>query len=136
MSKLILKSPYFKPDGASPAYAKYIATREGVEKLQPVHGGQPVTKSQHSLIAKILHDFPDAKELFEYADFVEVPTAGSASRFITMALESNWLTTNKSEIYAKYIATRPGAEKHGAHGLFGDKEQRTIWASILKREQF
>lgn len=43
---------------------KYIATREGVEKLT---GNGPVTKGQQELIQKLLHDFPDAVELFEYS---------------------------------------------------------------------
>lgn len=44
---------------------KYIATREGVEKLA---GNGSVTKGQRELIQKLLHDFPDAEELFEYED--------------------------------------------------------------------
>lgn len=136
MSKLILKSPYFKSGSAAPSYAKYIATRDGVEKIQHTNSDQPTTKSQESLIAEILHDYPDAKELFEYADFVNAPTVGSASSFITMALESNWLAASKSEIYAKYIATRPGTEKHGAHGLFGDKEYVDLNAVITGLENY
>ena len=42
---------------------RYIATREGVEKLA---GNSAVTKGQRELIQKLLHDFPDAVELFEY----------------------------------------------------------------------
>ena len=36
---------------------RYIATREGVEKLA---GNSAVTKGQRELIQKLLHDFPDA----------------------------------------------------------------------------
>ncbi len=50
---------------------KYIATREGVEKLT---GNGPVTNSQQELIQKLLHDFPDAAELFEYEDYRKTPT--------------------------------------------------------------
>ena len=41
---------------------RYIATREGVEKLA---GNSAVTKGQRELIQKLLTDFPDAVELFE-----------------------------------------------------------------------
>lgn len=122
MSKLILKSPYFKPGGGSSDYAKYIATREGVEKLPQIRSEQPATRKQQELIAKILRDYPDAKDSFEYEDLLKESTARNASCFINMALESNWLSASSSEIYAKYIATRPGAEKRGPHGLFGDQE--------------
>ena len=40
---------------------RYIATREGVEKLA---GNSAVTKGQRELIQKLLYDFPDAVELF------------------------------------------------------------------------
>ena len=32
--------------------------------------------------------------------------------------------------YLKYIATRPGAEKHGAHGLFGRQENTNLTAAM------
>lgn len=55
---------------------RYIATREGVEKLA---GNSAVTKGQRELIQKLLHDFPDAVELFEYEDYCKTPTLGTAS---------------------------------------------------------
>lgn len=97
---------------------KYIATREGVEKL---HGTGPPTQKQVQLIQKLLKDFPDSKELFEYADYISAPTVASASAFITMALDANIHTMQPGDGYMKYIAQRSGAEKHGAHGLFGQQ---------------
>ena len=94
---------------------KYIATREGVE---PIPNGASATRKQQALIADILHDFPDSGEIFEYADYTSKPTAGNASAFITAALDRNAHTIQGGDIYMKYIATRPRAEKHGEHGLF------------------
>lgn len=85
MAKLVQKSGYIK-SGKAGGYMKYIATREGVEKLA---GNGPVTKGQRELIQKLLHDFPDAEELFEYEDYRKTPTLGTASAFITMALDAN-----------------------------------------------
>ena len=34
MAKLILKSPYLKPDAKAEKYMNYIATRDGVEKIE------------------------------------------------------------------------------------------------------
>ena len=85
MAKLVQKSGYIKSGKAS-GYMRYIATREGVEKLA---GNSAVTKGQRELIQKLLHDFPDAVELFEYEDYCKTPTLGMASAFITMALDAN-----------------------------------------------
>ena len=62
---------------------RYIATREGVEKLA---GNSAVTKGQRELIQKLLTDFPDAVELLEYEDYCRTPTLGTASAFISSLL--------------------------------------------------
>ena len=85
MAKLVQKSGYIKSGKAS-GYMRYIATREGVEKLA---GNGSVTKGQRELIQKLLTDFPDAVELFEYEDYCNTPTLGTASAFISMALDAN-----------------------------------------------
>ena len=103
MAKLVQKSGYIKSEKAG-GYMKYIATREGVEKLT---GNGPVTKGQQELIQKLLHDFPDAVELFEYEDYRKAPTLGTASAFITMALDANLHEINSESGYLSYIATRP-----------------------------
>lgn len=113
--KLIQKCGYIKAGGGG-AYMKYIATREGVEIIE---NDAPATKNQHALIADVLHDFPDSEELFEYEDYTSKPTAGNASEFLSTALDRNAHTILDGDIYMKYIATRPRAEKHGDHGLFG-----------------
>lgn len=132
MSKLIQKSGYFKPRGdhAAKAYMKYIATREGVERVADRMADQPVTPNQKELIKSILRDYPDAKELFEYEDYSANPTLGNASEFITMALDCNWDSSNSSEIYMKYIATRPRVEKRGGHGLFSDSDHVDLDAAM------
>ena len=38
-----------------------------------------------------------------------------------MALDSNWDSASASNIYMRYIATRPRVEKRGGHGLFSDR---------------
>ena len=113
--KLIQKCGYIKAGGGG-AYMKYIATREGVEIIE---NDAPATKKQQALITDVLHDFPDSKELFEYEDYTGKPTAGNASAFISAALDRNAHTSHDGDMYMKYIATRPRAEKHGDHGLFG-----------------
>ena len=82
MAKLVQKSGYIKSEKAG-GYMKYIATREGVEKLT---GNGPVTKGQQELIQKLLHDFPDAVELFEYEDYRKAPWICSSMRITVRCL--------------------------------------------------
>lgn len=114
MAKLVQKSGYIKSGKAS-GYMRYIATREGVEKLA---GNGAVTKGQRELIQKLLTDFPDAVELFEYEDYCKTPTLGTASAFISMALDANLHEIDSESGYMQYIATRPRVQKRGTHGLF------------------
>ena len=79
------KFKYLKPNRKVSAggYSKYIATREGVEKIDDTKKFAPATAKQKNLIEKILKDFPDSKDMFEYADYIEKQNAGSASDFIS-----------------------------------------------------
>ena len=121
MARLIVKSPYIKCGAGQSAggYLKYIATRERVEIIPD---DRPPTNKQTQLIAKLVKDFPDAKELMEYEDYSSHPTKATASALITLALESNWDRLSSMDGYAKYIALRPRAERLGEHGLFGDDD--------------
>ena len=146
MAGLIVKSPYIKGGGAG-GYLKYIGTREQVEILPD---GRPPTRKQEQLISKLTKDFSGLKELSDYADYTERPTKANASALITMALEEHWEDVRASDGYARYIATRPRAERLGSHGLFGNEDavdldaamaevaayQGNIWTHIisLKRE--
>ena len=122
MAKLITKFKYLKPDARQSVggYAKYIATREGVEKIDESYQLAPSSVKQQQLIEKILEDFPDSKEMLEYEDYLKEPTVGNASEFITRALEDNAYEVMQTKTYADYIATRPRAQRFGSHGLFTD----------------
>ena len=121
MARLIVKSPYIKCGTGQSAggYLKYIATRERVEIIPD---DRPPTNKQTQLLAKLVKDFPDAKELMEYEDYLSHPTKANASALITLALETNWDKLSSIDGYAKYIALRPRAERLGEHGLFGDDD--------------
>lgn len=153
MAKLVTKFKYIKPNSKLNAggYAKYIATREGVEKLDDTQGLAPATLKQQQFIEKLLHDFPDSAEMLEYNDYVKSGTVSSASEFITRTLEDNAFHIMQTKTYADYIATRPRAERIGTHGLFTDdgvkvsltevsdelkKHEGNVWTMIvsLRRE--
>ncbi|WP_312072444.1 MobP3 family relaxase [Anaerotignum propionicum] len=122
MARIILKCPYLKGGEKTAAHlsnlVKYIATRDGVEKMESGHKLWHSTKKQKDLIAQILREFPDAKELFEYEDYLENSNRGNASEFITIALERHLDKISGREKYLDYIANRPRVEKFDSHGLF------------------
>ena len=148
MAKLVTKFKYLKPNRKVSAggYAKYIATREGVEKIDSSQKFASATEKQKHLIEKIIKDFPDSKDMFEYADYLEKQNQGSASDFISRVMEDYAYEISGIKAYAEYIATRPRAERFGSHGLFTDdgvqvqlsklteeldKHKGNIWTAII-----
>ena len=106
---------------------KYIATREGVEVLT---GKGPATEKQKEMVAKLLKDFPDVRDSFEYEDYKQAPTLHTASALISAALDTHMQNLQSENGYLRYLATRPGAEKHGAHGLFGREDNANLNAAM------
>ena len=148
MAKLVTKFKYLKPNRkvSADGYAKYIATREGVEKIDDTKKFAPAAEKQKNLIEKILKDFPDSKDMFEYVDYLEKQNQGSASDFISRVMEDYAYEISGRKAYADYIATRPRAERFGSHGLFTDdgvqvqlskvteeldKHKGNIWTAII-----
>ena len=126
MARLIQKTGFISRKSAG-GYMKYIATREGVEVLT---GKGPATDKQKEMVAKLLKDFPDVRDSFEYEDYKQALTLHTASALISAALDSHMQNLQSENGYLKYIATRPGAEKHGAHGLFGREENTNLTAAM------
>ena len=106
----------------------------------------PATTKQKNLIEKILKDFPDSKDMFEYVDYIEKQNVGSASDFISRVMEDYAYEISGRKAYADYIAIRPRAERFGSHGLFTDdgvqvqlskvteeldKHKGNIWTAII-----
>ena len=70
-------------------YAEYIATREGVEKIDESRKFAPVTNKQKQLIKKILLGLSRQQILVGVWDYLKDKTVGAASEFITRMLEEN-----------------------------------------------
>ncbi len=133
MARLITKCKYLNgKQGQVGGYATYIATREGVDRIDTSFLFGEQTKKQEELIGKILRDFPDSKDMHEYEDYIKSPTKGNASEFISRALEDNAGKAMGRKTYADYIATRPRAEKFGSHGLFTDDGVELNLAEVSK----
>lgn len=130
MARLIQKSGYIQ-GGRAARYMEYVAKRDGVEVLQST---EPVTKKQMQFFTKLLKDFPDAKELFEYADYLQTPNRGTASAFIAAALDTHLHELESESGYMAYIANRPRVEKRGGHGLFSAADVTDLKAAKSELE--
>lgn len=122
MPRVILKSPYLKPNRKKHLgnYVKYIATREGVEPAENPKRHLPAHESQMQLIQKLLKAYPDCRDLHENEDYLRNPTQGNADELIQRISEIHFELLGDREKYVSYIAERPRVEKLGAHGLFTD----------------
>jgi hypothetical protein len=153
MPRIIVKCRYLKSGKKSHLsnMVKYIATREGVDKLDDGEKDLPSTHSQQKLIAGIVQELPETVELFEYADYLKEQTRGSAYEFICSAIDKNYDLIGEKKNYVEYIANRPHVDKIGCHGLFTSTDdpiniskvaeevsahQGNVWTNIisLRRE--
>lgn len=132
MAKLIFKVNYFKPNhpNSRGGYARYIATRDGVEKDDSHKLTLKATDKQEELIEKLTKDFPSSLGTDEYSSYKESPTVGNATDFISATIEDNLSSIINSPTYADYIATRPRAERIGSHGLFSSGDEPIVLSKV------
>ena len=106
MAKLIFKVNYFKPNhpNSRGGYARYIATRDGVEKDDSHKLTLKATDKQEELIEKLTKDFPSSLGTNEYSAYKESPTVGNATDYISATIEDNLSSIINSPTYADYIA--------------------------------
>ena len=138
MARLIIYNDYLNA-GSDPSHVlqslDYIAKREGVEKngmeerlsdmkrqLNPATASRQVTERQRVLINALLEEYPDLKEDIPYEEYKKDQNMYTASRFIAELAERLEELTMGNEIYANYIAERPGVDKDvdQEHGLFDE----------------
>lgn len=93
---------------------------------------EPATKEQEKLVNRLIDDFPDCKDSFEYQDYLSAKTKYSATTFIDKAIEENVDRIGKKENYIGYIAMRPRVEKSGAHGLFSYSDEPIKLSKVAK----
>lgn len=134
MARLIVKWRYIKPGAPKQGehYVDYIATREGVEIEGEKWKDEPATKEQEKLVNRLMADFPDCKDSFEYQDYLSAKTKYTATTFIEKAIEENVDRIGKKENYIGYIAMRPRVEKSGSHGLFSYSDEPIKLSKVAK----
>ena len=121
MPRIIVKCKYYssaKNIRDIGGMLKYIATREGVDKLGDGWQSEPVSKAQEELIMKLCEQHKSCRRMQEYGSYASSKTKGAASEFISAVLE-NYPHLLSDKTYLDYIATRPRVERIGGkHGLF------------------
>ncbi|MEE1056477.1 MAG: MobP3 family relaxase [Acutalibacteraceae bacterium] len=134
MPRIIMKSPYIKPNSKTNIgnYVSYIATREGVEKAENSKKHLASTSVQEKIIDRLLKDFPDSKDLYEYEDYINNPTRVNADELILRIAETHAELFGDREKYVSYIAQRPRVEKLSSHGLFTDDCVPIILSDVQK----
>ena len=124
MPRVIVKCRYYSAQNTARdmgGMLRYIAMREGVEKLGDGWKTALASKAQEDLILRFVSTIEKSKRLPEYKSYQQAKTKGAASEFISAVLE-NHPEMLSEKTYLDYIATRPRAERvAGTHGLFTDE---------------
>ncbi len=134
MSKVIFISPYLKggSDARRSNLVHYVATREGVEVLTNDVRKMPPTKKQQDFIRRLVRDFPAAKEMLEYEDYMALPNRETAWELINQMYEQFVEPLDKKENFIDYVANRPGAQQLGEHGLWCSTGKVPVLASVMR----
>ena len=134
MPRIIMKSPYIKPNSKTHIgnYVSYIATRDGVEKADSTQKFMEATSLQKKIINKLLKDYPDSNDLYEYQDYLDKPNRGNADELILRIAETHAELFGDREKYVSYIAQRPRVEKVFSHGLFTDDGMPIVLSDVQK----
>lgn len=129
-----MKSPYIKPNSKTHIgnYISYIATRDGVEMADSTQKFMEATSVQKKIINKLLIDYPDSKDLYEYQDYLDKPNRGNADELILRIAEAHAELFGDREKYISYIAQRPRVEKISSHGLFTDGGVPIVLSDVQK----
>lgn len=134
MPRIIMKSPYIKPNSKTHIgnYVSYISTRDGVEMADSTQKFMEATSVQKKIINKLLIDYPDSKDLYEYQDYLDKPNRGNADELILRIAETHAELFGDREKYVSYIAQRPRVEKISSHGLFTDDGVPIVLSNVQK----
>ena len=134
MAKIIVTSRYLKSGskGNLSNYVKYIAKRPGSVSNSSNREIKPVTDNQKQFIEKLLKDFPEGKEMFEYDDYISKPSEITASKLIGEIIERNSDRIANRKNYVGYLGKRPGVVKLGEHGLFSQEDKPIDLKAVAK----
>ena len=87
MAKIIVSCRFQKSAKDMADLIRYMATREGVEKLPSGEKYNIATQKQHDLILSVVKHFPQSKKFLEYDDYYAMPTRENANEFLDAVAE-------------------------------------------------
>ena len=118
MAKIIVSCRFQKSAKDIADLIRYMATREGVEKLPDTKKYNLSSSKQDDLILSVVKHFPQSKKFLEYEDYFAMPTRENANEFLDAVAERYADRADELKGLVSYISNRPGVEKLGRHGLF------------------
>ena len=118
MAKIIVSCRFQKSAKDMADLIRYMATREGVEKLPDTKKYNIASSKQDDLILSVVKHFPQSKKFLEYEDYYAMPTRENANEFLDAVAERYADRADELKGLVSYISNRPGVEKLGSHGLF------------------
>ena len=118
MAKIIVSCRFQKSAKDIADLIRYMATREGVEKLPDTKKYNLSSSKQDDLILSVVKRFPQSKKFLEYEDYYAMPTRENANEFLDAVAERYADRAEELKGLVSYISNRPGVEKLGSHGLF------------------
>ncbi len=124
MANLVLSTKYLRGSRTKGAgnLLQYMATREGVEKIDINTDRRPSTKRQDDLIRKAKSQFPEVYFYPEFNSYLEARTRANADELLAAIVDRNADCVPDMNALVHYYAERPGVEKLGSHGLFSDTD--------------
>ena len=87
MAKIIVSCRFQKSAKDMADLIRYMATREGVEKLPSGQKYNIAFSKQHDLILSVVKHLPQSKKFLEYDDFYAMPTRENANEFLDAVAE-------------------------------------------------
>ena len=124
MAKIIVSCRFQKSAKDIADLIRYMATREGVEKLSDTKKYNIASSKQDDLILSVVNHFPQSKKFLEYEDYYAMPTRENANEFLDAVAERYADQASELKGLVSYISNRPGVEKLGSHGLFTQEALR------------
>ena len=137
MAKIIVKSSYLKPNARRNVgnYVRYIATREGVEKIDESKKYLPATEKQKQIISRLLKACPDEAQNPCAVAYANKPTRENADRLLLYFADEHAVLLGSREDYVSYIAQRPNVEtvdENHSHGLFTDNGVPIVMSHVMQ----
>ncbi len=118
MPRLIFKCPYIQGGSKKAAahlsnYVRYMATREGAQRIAADKAQLPATEKQRQMVERLLRDFPLSRGTFEYEDYAAAPLGATPQT----SSHGRWRTTTMRRRKKKLHQLHRQPSPRPAYGL-------------------